>query len=239
MRRRPAYKGPNAPPMWTDEGSEEYRLQQEELAARDARSSAYATYVAARREEEDEAEHDSSRRRNEGDQLNEDDPLQHFGRMVKGAGKTLWKRVSNKDVPAVATPTSTPKEQEAGNICSMTGSPTSIKISILPPPCLRPILGTISSNTASNVDDKPTEEHKEEEEGGGVWEETGDGFPRDVSQTETIIEGRAIYSYLSSKYPPPPPSPTLLNSKRMSSFMKSPRIKNIPSFKTKRADSES
>lgn len=185
--------------VWTDEEPEEYRIQRAELAARDARCSAYAAYVAARNEEDDEDDSEPVY----GWQQVDEDPLQALGRFVKVASKTLWKRVSNKDVAAAAaTAASLPQED------SKTGSPTSTKS----PSTLRPILGSI---TSSNVDD-----HHVEEEEGVVWEEEiGDSFPGDISQTETIIEGRAIYSRLTSKVEvvsrsPPPPPPSVSNLKK-------------------------
>jgi len=246
MRRRSGYRDRNTPLMWTDEGPEEHRRQHEELAARHARLAAYAAYDAAREEEKDDENEDENwtrqRRRagrKNGKGVDEvDDPLLALGRMVKVAGRTLWKRVSNKDVAAAATAAATstpnpkegPKEQEdAANGQSNTGSPTPTKTSRPPSPALLPILG----NGTSNVDDHHIEEYEEEEEEGGAWdEEVGDSFPRNVGQTETIIEGRAVYSRLTSKVEvsrnSPPPSPTLLNSKRMSSFM--------PPFKAKLVD---
>ena len=220
-------------PMRTDEGPEEYRMQREELAARDARSNAYAAYVAARREEnEDEPEpvygwHHHRRTKN-GEQVDED-PLHVLGRIVKVAGKTLWKRVSNKDVAAAAAAaaTSMPKSKvdSEGQEVSRTGSPTSTKP--YPPPSLRPILGSITSNLTSNMDDP----HEEEE--GAVWEEEfGNDFLRDISQTETI---RAVYSRPTSKVEvmrrSPPPPPSMSNPKKM--LTKSPSTKKGPPFKVK------
>ena len=220
--------------MWKDEEPEEYRMQQEELAARDARCSAYAAYAAARKEEdEDEPEPGHHRRRKKnGEQVDEDDPLHALGRIVKVAGKTLWKRVSNKDVAAAAAaaaismPNSKAdsKEQEDSN----TESPTSTKA--CSPLTLRPILGSITSNLTSNVDDH----HAEEE--GTVWEEEiGCCFPLDVSQTETIIEGR-VYSRSTSKVQAmsnsPPPSPSVSNSKKVLTRSRSTK-KVPPLFKVK------
>jgi hypothetical protein len=221
-----------------DEGpDEEYRLQQEELAAQDARTSAYAAYAAARKdEEEEELESDYDWRRRHGEQVDEDDPLHVLGRIVKGASKTLWKRVSNKEMATAAvgaTTTSIPKPKEGSN----SGSPTLTKGFLPSPP--RSILGTITSNTASNVGFHHIEE---EEEGGagGVWEEEiGSTFLRRVSQTETIVEGR-VYSHFTSKVEAlsrsPPPSPSVSNSKRMSSLMRPPSLKKVPPpFKAKQA----
>ena len=194
--RRSGYK---AFPMWTDEGPEEYRLQQEELAARHARSNAYAVYAAARKEEDEdepESEYDWHCRKNGED---EGDTLQTLGRIVKGASKTLWKRVLSKDVAAAATATS--KDQE--------------------------------DSYKSSMDDR----HIEEEEG-GVWEEEiGTSFLHNVSQTETVVEGR-VYSRFTSKVEvltrSPPPSPGVLNLNRMSSFTKRPSLKKVPPlFKAK------
>jgi len=224
-------------PIWTDEGPGERRMQREELAARDARCSAYATYVAARNEEdEDESElvygwH--HQRRTNSEPLDLDDPFLALGRIVKVAGKTLWKRVSNRDMTSVAAASATsvpkPKVDSKGQEDSKTGSPTSTKS--WPPPTLRPILGSITSNLTSNVDD-----HYAEEEGLAWEEEIGDSFPRHISQTETIIEGRAVYSRSTSRVEvmstSPPSSPTVSNSRRM--LTKSPSTKKAPPpFKAK------
>jgi hypothetical protein len=222
--------------MWTDEEPEEYRMQQEEFAARDARCSAYAVYAAARKEEdEDEPEPGRRRRRKKnGEQVDEDDPLQALGRIVKVAGKTLWKRVSNKDVAAAAAAAAAismpkPKADSKGQEDSKTGSPTSTNA--CSPLTLRPILGSITSNLTLNMDDH----HAEEE--GMVWEEEiGSCFPLDVSQTETIIEGRAVYSRSTSKVQvvsnSPPPSPSVSNSKKVLTKFRSTR-KVPPLFKVK------
>ncbi|KAF8808972.1 hypothetical protein BYT27DRAFT_7254863 [Phlegmacium glaucopus] len=249
-RRRSGYKDRNAPPMWTAGGSEEYRRQQEELAARHARFAAYAAYAAAREEERDDDDDDDDidwhrqrrrRGRKKGKNVDEvDDPLLVIGRMVKVAGRTLWKRVSHKDVAAAAvaaTAISTPESQEGskdtGDGHSNTGSPTPTKASKPPSPALPPIPGT----TTSIVDDHHVEEYEEGEREEGVegeaWEE--DSFPRNISQTETIIEGRAIYPRLASKVDvlsdSPPPSP-----RKMTSFLRPPSTKKIPPIKPKLVD---
>jgi len=218
-------------------GPEEYRSQREELAARDARCNAYAAYVAARTEEdEDESEpvygwHHQCRTKNR-EQVDED-PLQALGRIVKVASKTLWKQVSNKDVPAAAAAAATsmpnPMVDSKGKEDSETGSWTSIEVS--PPPTLRPILGSISSNLTSNAADH----HVDEE--GLVWEEEiGNSFPLDISQTETIIEGRAVYSRSTSKVEVvssiPPPSPSVSNSRKVLTKPHSSK-KVPPPFKVK------
>ena len=221
MPRRTGYRGPKVPPMWTDE--------EEELAARDARCSAYAVYAAARKEEnEDEPEHGYGWHHQRRRQVDEGDPLHALGRVVKVAGKTLWKRVSNKDVAAAAAAaTSIPKSKadSKGQEDSKTGSPTSTNPCL--PSTLRPILGSITSN----VDDH----HGEEE--GVIWEEEiGNSFPCDIGQTETIVEGRAVYSRSTNKVGlvsnSPPPSPSVSNSKKM--LTKLPSTKKLPPpFKTK------
>ena len=238
LRRRPEYRGRNsAPPLWTNEGTE-HRMRREELAARHARCNAYAAYAAARIEDEEEDNNDLSGKK-KGGQEDDDDPLQVLGRIVKVAGKTLWKRVSNKDIAAAATTTTATSvsklEEDPGNRQASPGSP----------PPLRPILGT--SNTTSDVGDQEEEEDaeevvvviegedaEEEEEEGGVWEEEiGTTFPRDVSQTETIFEERAVYSRLTSTVEAlngqsPPASPTVSKSKNTPSFLKSARTKKVP-----------
>jgi len=148
LSRRSGRKGGNASPMWTDEGPEEYRLQQEELAARQARSTAYAAYAAAQQEEEEEDDSESKhgrRKKKNGEQVGEDDRFLVLGRIVKGASKTLWKRVSNKDVAVAAVAsTSMPKAKEDCNTTNGTKAGS--------PPLLRPILGTIISNTVGGAD---------------------------------------------------------------------------------------
>jgi hypothetical protein len=215
--------------VWADEGPEEYRMQREELAARDARCNAYAAYVAARKEGDDDDESEPvygwhhQRRTKDGEQMDED-PLQALGRIVKVASKTLWKRVSNKDM-AAATSIPKPKVDYKGQEDSKTGSLT------LTEPCPPPTLGSIPSNLTSDVNDH----HAEEE--GLVWEEEiGNGFPRDISQTETIIEGRAVYSRFTSKVEVvsrlPPPSPSVSNLKKK--LTKPPSTKKVfPPFKVK------
>ena len=198
------------------------------MAARDARCNAYAAYVAARKDE-DEDHH--QRHTKNGEHVVED-PLQALGRIVKVTGKTLWKRVSNKDVATAAAAAATMpklKVDYKGQEDSKTGSLTSTKACT--PPTLRPILGSITSNLTSYVDD-----HQAEEEG-MVWEEEiGNSFPLNISQTETIIEGRAVYSRSTSNVEvvsrSPPPSPSVSNSKRM--LTKPPSTKKVPPpFKVK------
>ena len=223
-------------PIWTHDGPEEYRKQREELAARDARCNAYAAYVAARKEE-DEVEPDPvygwhHPRRTNSQQMDED-PLQALGRFVKVAGKTLWKQVSNKDVAAAAAASVTsmpkPRVDSKGQEDSKTGAPTSTES--YPPPTLRPILGSITSNFTSNVDDH----HAEEE--GLVWEEEiGNSFPLDISQSETIIVGRAVYSRSTSRVEvvsrSPPSSPSVSNLRKVLTKPHSSK-KAPPPFKVK------
>jgi len=231
LLRRTGHRVQKVPPVWMDDGPDEYRMQREELAARDARCNAYAAYVAARKED-DEDESESvygwhyHRRTKNGEQVDED-PLQALGRIVKVAGKTLWKQVSNIDMAAAAA-TSMPKPRvdSMGQEDSKTRSPTPTKA--FPPQTLRPILESITSN----VDDY----HEEEE--GLVWEEEiGNSFPFDISQTETIIEGRSVYSRPTSKVEvvsrSPPPPPNVSNLKRL---LTKPHIskKVSPPFKVRR-----
>jgi hypothetical protein len=201
--------GHKVPPMWTDDGHEEYWLQQEEIAAQHARFTAYAVYVDARKGEDEDEPERSRRCKENGGQVDEDAPLHTLGRMVKGAGKTLWKRVSSKDVTAAAG-AATPISKEASNTASPAPT-TGRRLSL----ALRPILGPI---TTSNVDDQ----HEEKE--GRVWEEEiGDTFLHNISQTATIVEGRP-YSHFTSKVEAltrsPPPSPGVAHPQRMSSFMR-------------------
>ena len=217
LSRRTGYRVQKVHSVWTDYGPEEYRLQREELAAHDARCNAYAAYIAARKEDdEDEPEpvynwHHRRRTKN-GEQVDDDeDPLQAFGRFVKVAGKTLWKQVSNIDMAAAATSMPKPRVVSKGQEDFKTGSPTATEArrSLTLPPIL-----SITTDLISNVDDY----HAEEE--GSVWEEEiGTSFPLDISQTETIIEGRAVYSRATSKVGvvsrSPPPSPSVSNSRKV------------------------
>jgi len=235
--RRTGYRAHKVSPVWTQDGPEEYRKQREELAARDARFNAYAAYVAARKEE-DEVEPEPAygwhhHRRTKSSEQVDEDPLQVLGRIVKVAGKTLWKQVSNKDVAAAAAAAATsmpkPRVDSKGQEDYKAGSPTSTEA--YPPPTLRPILGSITSNLTSNVDDHHTEEE------GLVWEEEiGNSFPLDISQTETIIEGRAVYSRSTSKVEvvsrSPPPSPSVSNSRKVLTKPHSSK-KVPPPFKVK------
>ena len=236
LLRRPGHRdrAQKVPPVWRDDEPDEYRMQREELAARDARCNAYAAYVAARKEDDDDEPGSMYswhyQRRTKNGELVDEDPLQALGRIVKVAGKTLWKQVSNIDMAAAsaapATSVPKPRVDSKGQEESKTRLPTSTS----PPPSLRPIHESIPSN----VDDY----HAEEEEEGLVWEEEiGDSFPFDISQTETIIEGRSVYSRPTSKVEvvsrSPPPSPTVSNLKRV---LSKPHIskKVSPPFKGRR-----
>lgn len=239
ISRRTGYRVQKMHSVWTDYGPEEYRLQREELAARDARCNAYAAYVAARKEEdEDEPEpvynwHHRRRTKN-SEQVDDEDPLLAFGRFVMVAGKTLWKQVSNKDMAAAAATAASsmpkPRVNSKGRRDSKTESPTATETrrSLTLPP----ILGSITSDLISNVDDH----HSEED--GLVWEEEiGTSFPRNISQTETIIEGRAVYSHSRSMSNvevvsrSPPPSPSVSNLKRV--LTKPHSSKKVSPFKVK------
>ncbi|KAF8163672.1 hypothetical protein B0H34DRAFT_795351 [Crassisporium funariophilum] len=204
--------------MWTDEEMEEQRRRHEALAARHAQYSATAAALAAREDEQEDDEDDKRSGKKRGDDEDVDDPFLVLGRMMKGAGKTFWRKVSNKDMAAAAAAGRGKEDLErhtrksnlrsASPMRVTSGSPANDEQETLPTP--RPILATITSN--SNIEYH--EEAREAEEG-GVWEEEiGHSFPLNVSQTETVIEGRAIYSMPTSKgealskQPPSVPSKT-------------------------------
>ncbi|KAJ7772959.1 hypothetical protein DFH07DRAFT_952931 [Mycena maculata] len=144
MRRRragtPGYDNngdplPPTPPMWTDEEVE--RHTQRILA-----------------------EHGSPRAESDVD-----DPFLMLGKMVKGAGRQLWRKVSNKK----------PVEgDEGGGNRAVVGAVVIAE---------RVVLAPISGDNTST------------QEEGGVWEEeVGDRFPLNVGQTETIVEGQYSWS---------------------------------------------
>jgi len=204
--------------MWTREEFEERRALEEAMAARHAYYLASAAAAEAREEQEEEENNERiNTRRSSADDL--EDSSFSLGKLVKGAGKTLWKSVSITDVAAAANKGKTkengkekrrhPQRPEGVDIRrkSDPGPPlTTPTIDIPPLPAARPLLATIISNTpnAQRADDS-AETHEE----GGVWEEEiDDSFLKNVGQTETIIEGRAVFSVKSEVLATPPsPSP--------------------------------
>ncbi|KAJ7481090.1 hypothetical protein B0H11DRAFT_2024149 [Mycena galericulata] len=107
-----------------------------------------------------------------------DDPLLTFGKMVKGAGKQLWRKVNNsKKVIEV---------DDKG--LEVNGS-------------VRTVVGGVVVAERLVLAPKSKENSSSPEEEGGVWEEeVGDGFPLNVGQTETIVEGR--YSWHAAQLKP-------------------------------------
>lgn len=118
----------------------------------------------------------------------DDDPFLVLGRLVKGASKQLWRKVSHKDREGkdkdgkkrgeveVKSPTEALSGDDAG--------PKALGVAAQS----RPVLTTISQNVEDQKENTPTKE--EDEEG---REEIGDNFSN-VGQTETFLEGREQYS---------------------------------------------
>ncbi|KAJ7163572.1 hypothetical protein C8R43DRAFT_990109 [Mycena crocata] len=107
-----------------------------------------------------------------------DDPFLTLGKMVKGAGKQLWRKVNHKKPGDI--------DEKGGDAPGRTGG-----VVVAERMVLAPISG--SGDNASVG-----------EEEGGVWEEeVGSRFPLNVSQTETIVEGQ--YSWSAAKLKPPTP----------------------------------
>lgn len=153
-----------------------------------------------------------------------EDPFLALGKTLKGAGKSFWRKVSHKDGhPPEESEQVTPKGKEVtrrksdvglrshpSEMASSSTQPPPPPVPPLPAPPLRPILATIRSN--SNIAAAAAKDHnpepKEKEEMGGVWEEEiGDSFPLNVSQTETVIEGRPVKSFPTTETPLPVKAP--------------------------------
>ncbi|KAJ7137871.1 hypothetical protein C8R44DRAFT_868244 [Mycena epipterygia] len=101
-----------------------------------------------------------------------DDPFLTLGKMVKGAGKQLWRKVNNKK----------PGEGEEKGAAPPGGAPVVV--------AQRMVLAPIVGDNANAPEE------------GGVWEEeVGDRFPLNVSQTETIVEGQYSWSAAKLKLP--------------------------------------
>ena len=156
-----------------------------------------------------------------GDDL--EDPFLALGKTLKGASKSFWRKVSHKDPegPEQVTPKGkevTRRKSDVGlrsrpsEMSSSSSQPPPPPVPPLPAPPLRPILATIRSNSnlaAAAANDNNPEEPKEKEEAGGEWEEEiGDAFPLNVSQTETIIEGRPVRCSPTRADTPPPVIPS-------------------------------
>ena len=153
-----------------------------------------------------------------GDDL--EDPFLALGKTLKGASKSFWRKVSHKDPEG--SEQVMPKDKEVtrrksdvglrsrpSEMTSSSSQPPPPPVPPLPAPPLRPILATIRSNSniaaAAANDNNPEEPKEKEDEVGGVWEEEiGDSFPLNVSQTETIIEGRPVKCSPTRTVTPPP-----------------------------------
>lgn len=156
----------------------------------------------------------------DGDGL--EDPFLALGKTLKGAGMSFWRKVSHKDDhPAEGSGQDTPKDKEVTRRKSDVGlrsRPSEMDSSSsssqppppvppLPAPPLRPILASIRSDSniaAAAKANNPEEPKEKEEEVGGVWEEEiGGSFPLNVSQTDTVVEGRLIKSSPTKTEAPP------------------------------------
>jgi hypothetical protein len=158
-----------------------------------------------------------------GDDL--EDPFLALGKTLKGASKSFWRKVSHKDPQGSeqVTPKSkevTRRKSDVGlrsrpsEMTSSSSQPPPPPVPPLPAPPLRPILATIRSNSniaaAAANDNNPEEPKEKEDQVGGVWEEEfGDSFPLNVSQTETVIEGRPVKCSPTRTDTPPPVIPSM------------------------------
>lgn len=116
---------------------------------------------------------DAHNRRQREKHANEEfeDPFLALGKMVKGA----WRKVSNKEKDGEKTE-SKKKGRKGGVVVAGAAVAT-------------PTDGTPTISILAEEEDEG-----QEEEEGRVWEEEiGDGFPRGVGQTETIMEGHREY----------------------------------------------
>ncbi|KAF8969558.1 hypothetical protein BDZ97DRAFT_206001 [Flammula alnicola] len=201
--------------IMSPEEFEQERLRQEAIAAQYAQFQGSAHALAARETEAEQAEeefHGAERARGT-DEI--EDPFLALGKVVKGVSRTFWRRVSHKDADAAGVGAAAltkeggkeaDKEGRKGKEESRrrrksdvgrdrepprsTPTPPVPPLPAAPAPPLRPILATITPN----VEEYP-EVVTKSEEGGGVWEEEiGDDIPLNVGQTQTIIEGRPVYS---------------------------------------------
>jgi len=230
--------------MWTPEQLEAHRARAEEIAARQAYLQASAAAMEARQEEEEDQESENViKRRSSADDI--EDPFSVLGKFVKGAGKTIWKRVSVKDISTSERESekekhgkekdkdrrhSTPRPIGAETRRkSDPGPPPDATPKLVVPPLpplpplssIRPILANITSNTPNTPEVEETTDPKEE---GRVWEEEiSASFLNDVGQTETIVDGRPIFSVSTTvdatSTPTIPPVPA--QSKRVSTLGKS------------------
>jgi hypothetical protein len=149
-----------AHPMWTEEEMEEHKRRQVE-------------------------QHRLRVMKEEGGE-GVDDPLLVLGRLVKGAGKQLWRKVSHRDRDRQG------REREKDGKEREREKEKDGKEKTKAEDAVRLALTTISSNGEGKTEDTPTKE-KEDEDGRTVWEDANDFL--NVGQTETFLEGRnAPYS---------------------------------------------
>ncbi|KAF8077635.1 hypothetical protein FPV67DRAFT_1462469 [Lyophyllum atratum] len=156
-----AYQGGN--PMWTEEEIE----QQREIAMQEGRRRHYQHHYV----DEDEGEMD--------------DPFVAFGRMVKVAGKSIWRKVSHKDLAR------TQKEggkgvQEGEGKKGIDGGEgdenrTGADVLALTSGEQRHVLATIGQNGEDVSDSKDSDEE----------------HFRTIGQTETIREGHTKYTWIT------------------------------------------
>lgn len=110
------------------------------------------------------------------------DPLLAFGKMVKVAGKSIWKKVSNKDLS---------KQKEKRTNEKSSASPVTITENGEPEPeQATPVITEqhhALATITTNIKDVP-----------GSNEDDADQF-LSVGQTETIVEGHTKYSWVNGK----------------------------------------
>lgn len=152
-----------------------------------------------------------------------EDPFLMFGRMVKGAGKQLWRKVSHKDIQKEKEkdekgkestkvgeegdkeedgPAPGKKEKEAEtrrsgsqDLGTAEGGSSADTDPAQPQGVETPILRRSTEDPPGRTDDVEQQNNGGE---GRVWEE-------EVGQTETIVEGHTKYSWASSVEIPPRP----------------------------------
>jgi len=199
--------------MWTQEELEEQRLKQEEMAARYAHYQASAAARAAREEEakmeeEEEEAMEIARRNHDMERLRRirgpddaEDRLLALRKTMKG----LWKKVShkdgellrdkNKDKTTKEEPIGVRPRRKSDITRPVSASAPSSPAVTSPPFVLPPVppLPSASILSSSPIDSLNNDKPEGNEDGGQVWEEEIDkSFPLNVSQTETVVEGRPV-----------------------------------------------
>ena len=178
--------------IWRDQEMEEQRRRYEAIAARNA--IAIATINAREVEEDlllsldDEEEEEEKERaptpRHRGRHRPEakgDEKLGPLSKLVRGAGKTLWKRVASKDLASAKAKYQQEQQQQKARPRRQSDPgppPSPPNPADLPPspPIPRPILAAITPNAS-----EPLPDHVHDP----VWD--------DVGETDTLMEGRPIY----------------------------------------------